>query len=951
VSPDRPFPLHLLLVLLFLPIALAGGPAAAASGRDEIEVKHAVAHDVSAPLTLLKPAPDAPFAEHEPRAIRAWKDLPPMRPDASLQSSIPPLLVPGLLNRFEGIGDFFANTDASKFHIGGFPPDTDGDVGPNHYVQIVNSSFAVFDKTGRLLYGTVPTNTVWSGFGGACEARRDGDGVVLYDALADRWFISEFAVQSAGPWFQCVAVSTTGDPTGQYARYAYQYDGFNDYGKFGVWPDAYYATYNSFNANRVYRGAVLCAFDRASMLQGLPAVEQCFKLFQSNGPPLPDGSNILYGNILPTDLDGNNPPPQGAPNYMLSFDGANLLQLWKFHVDWVNPANTTLTGSSPTCNATSCPPINIPVQAYMPLCYDPGTPLPDGGSILPDGGQPPNGTCVPQLGGQPLDSLGDRPMFRVSYRRFADHESLLMNHSIQAASGGGGGGVRWYELRDPNNAVPVLYQQGTYAPDSGYRWLGSMAMDSAGNIAIGFSNSSATIYPSISYTGRNSGDALGQMTLGEGQITAGSGPQIVPGSDKASTRWGDYSNMSVDPSDDCTFWYTNEYIPPAPSPGTPGFWHTTVASFRVPSCQLFFPVLNPQTGVLERGGLPISFTFSIPLGTNPTGPFALSVSGLPAGVSSSFTQSSINAGGSSQLTLTAASGTAITLRRVPVAVAATPPATAQTPSQPRYQLLTLDVLGNDFSVGPAATSVLLSAGTSQQVTLQTGPVHGNSDTIAFGIQGVLPPGLAASFNPPSVLTGGSTTLTLSADPNISAQSATLAVRVSSANSTHVVGVAQTTLTLPTASLDSPLTGSRLLGLQAFTVSGTVSVGTSLAKVEVLADGKPVAAGVASPSTFTIDTTHLPNGLRQFSARTTDANGGAGVSLAVPMTVDNPTGCGCSGAGGVDAASLFLALSFVLFRRASGRRPSGSLRRGRRNRPGRPPSRGLPCGTHRARSGW
>jgi hypothetical protein len=484
---------------------------------------------------------------------------------------------------------------------------------------------------------------------------------------------------------------------------------------------------------------------------------------------------------------------------------------------------------------------------------------------------------------------------------------------------GASSGVRWYELRDPGNPAPVLYQQGTYAPDSGYRWLGSMAMDSAGNIALGYSNSSAAIYPSISYTARNSGDALGQMTLGEGLISTGAGPQIVPGSAKASVRWGDYSNLSVDPSDDCTFWYTNEYIPPAPSGSSLSFWHTTVASFRLPSCQLFSPALSPQAGVLERGGPPVGFTFSIPPGTNPTGPFALSVSGLPTGVSSSFAPASpINAGQSSQLTLTAAPGT-ITLRGLPVAVAATPPATAQTPSQPRYQLLTLDVLGNEFSVGASSSSVAVSAGTSQQVTLQTRPVHGNSDTIAFGIQGVPPPGLAASFNPPAVLTGGSTTLTLSADPSVLAQSATLAVRASSPNSTHVVGITQTTLTLPTASLDSPLTGARLIGLQSFTVSGAVSVGTSLAKVEVLADGKPIVAGLASPSILAVDTTHINNGQHLFSARTTDANGGMGESLAVPMTVENPTGCGCSGAGdGVDAAGLCVALSFVLSRLARAR---------------------------------
>ena len=917
---DPPSPKLRFLLLCLLGLALSGGPAAAAPGSDLFEVKRAVAHDISAPLTLLKPAPDAPFVEHEPRAVRAWKGrLAPVPPDAVLQSSTPAPLAPGLLTNFPGIGDGFMNKDGSRFRIGGFPPDTDGDVGPNHYVQIVNSSFAVFNKTGGLsgpIYGAVPTNTLWSGFGGPCQSRGDGDGVVLYDALADRWFITQFAVTDAGPWFQCIAVSTTGDPTGQYARYAYQYDGFNDYGKFGVWPDAYYATYNSFNASRVYRGAVLCAFDRTSMLQGLPAVEQCFKLFQTinGGPVLPDGSNLLYGNILPTDLDGNNPPPAGAPNYMLSFDGTSNLQLWKFHVDWVNPANTTLTGAGPTCNATSCPPINIPVAAYAMLCFEPTTPLPDGGSVLADGGQPTDGTCVPQQGGQLwLDSLGDRPMFRASYRRFADHESVLLNHSVRA---GVGGGVRWYELRDPSNPAPVVYQQGTYAPDSDYRWLGSMAMDSAGNIALAYSRSSAVTYPSIYFTARNSGSgaALGQMDFGEGQITAGGGPQNVAGQPKGAVRWGDYSNMSIDPLDDCTFWYTNEYIPWA------SYWNTTVASFQVPSCQLFTPSLNPQNGVLARGGNSIFVIVSIPAGSLPNVPgatFDLSVSGLPSDVTSSFTQPSISPGGNSQLTLAALPGTS-TLKGLPVAVAATLRTTPPSQPQPRYQLLTLDVLGNEFSVAASPASVVLSAGALQQVTLQTQAVHGNADNITFAIQGGLPPGLSASFSSPTVLAGAATMLTLSADPSVPAQSSSLAIRATSPNSTHVVGVAQTTLTLPTASLDSPPSGTRLVGTQSFTVSGTVSVGTTLAKIEVIADGKPIGSA-AIPSIVSIDTTQVNNGQHLFAARTTDANGGVGESLAVSMTVANPSGCGCSGAGqGVDAGGLCVALSFLLSRLARAR---------------------------------
>ncbi len=220
----------------------------------------------------------------------------------------------------------------------------------------------------------------------------------------------------------------------------------------------------------------------------------------------------------------------------------NDLAFWKFHVDWTTPANTTLTG-----------PTTITVAAYNALC---------------DGG-----TCVPQFGTpQQLDSLADRLMFRLAYRNFGTHESLVVNHSV--APGSGGGGVRWYEIRSPAT-TPTVFQQGTYAPDSNFRWMGSVAMDQSGNIALGFSLSGMLLHPEIHYTGRLASDPLGQMTQGEGTIIDGAGSQTTK-----LNRWGDYSMMGIDPSDDCTFWYTNEYIP---SNGTFN-WKTRIGSFKFPSC-------------------------------------------------------------------------------------------------------------------------------------------------------------------------------------------------------------------------------------------------------------------------------------------------------------------------------------------------------------------------------
>src|SRR5207248_3181791 len=219
---------------------------------------------------------------------------------------------------------------SGTFSVTSAPPDPNATVGPNQIVEIVNQSFAVFSKSGTAIYGPVPTNTLWSGFGGGCQSNDDGDATVEYDKLAGRWIVSQFSVTTT-PYLQCVAVSTTGDPTGSYYRYSFQYADFPDYPKLGVWPDAYYVTFNMFRNGSTFSGPEACAYDRAKMLSGQAATQQCFALGSS------------YGSLLPSDLDGSTPPPAGSPNYVLSF-ATNSLQLWKFHVDWATPANTRLTG-------------------------------------------------------------------------------------------------------------------------------------------------------------------------------------------------------------------------------------------------------------------------------------------------------------------------------------------------------------------------------------------------------------------------------------------------------------------------------------------------------------------------------------------------------------------------------------------------------------------------------
>ena len=460
---------------------------------------------------------------------------PPGQVDGALQNFEAPvgLFAPTFLGGVDGVGKGFSGPNGS-FTVQYAPPDTVGAVGATQYVQVVNVGLAVFDKaTKNAVYGPVPTSTLWSGFGGQCQTDNDGDAVVVYDKAANRWIISQFAVGTT-PYLQCVAVSQTSDATGGWYRYSFSYGSvFPDYPKMGVWPDAYYETFNMFTGN-TFSGSRLCAYDRSAMLTGAAATQQCFQLSSS------------FGGVLPSDLDGSTAPPAGSPNFMVNF-GTNRLNLWKFHVDWTTPANTTLSG-----------PTNLAVAAFTPAC---------GGS-----------NCVPQSGtNQKLDSLADRLMFRLAYRNFGSYESLVVNHSVKVGTARNNPytGVRWYELRNPNG-IPTVFQQSTFSPDTSYRWMGSIAQDKQGNMALGYSVSSSSMFPSIRYTGRLVTDAANTMQA-EASIQNGTGSQ----SGQRLDRWGDYSAMSIDPSDDCTFWYTTEYLK-----ANGAFnWSTRLASFKFSGCQ------------------------------------------------------------------------------------------------------------------------------------------------------------------------------------------------------------------------------------------------------------------------------------------------------------------------------------------------------------------------------
>ncbi|MGD2115657.1 MAG: hypothetical protein PVG07_11425 [Acidobacteriota bacterium] len=532
----------------------AGFAVDAGSPSIPVEVTQAARHDTSPPLREMRPVPvqqtaDREIPIHVPLdLLERFKGAAP-GPDPLLEGA--GIGAPGAaatptpLISFPGLSD-----DDNAATIGGrvVPPDTEGDVGPNHYVQMINLIFAVYDKdTGTIVPGGGPfaSNVIWQGFGGICETNNDGDPIVLYDHLADRWMFSQFAIGSEG--HQCIAVSTTGDPTGPYHRYDFLVSpgqgGFNDYPKLGLWPDGYYMSANEFGLFG-FNGAIAVAFERDRMLDGLSAQMVKFG-------PLPCGTECPFS-LQPSHLEGA-APPAGAPNtFVMAWDdetwgsGTNPdgYRLWELAVDWVTPGNSTFT---PLAQVNTS-------EFDAELCSF--------------------NACVPQPSpGELLDTLSQFTMYRAQYRNFGSHRSIMVNHTVDV--GGNLAGIRWTELRDSGGGWS-LHQTGTHAPADGlHRWMGSIGMDGSGNVALGYSVSSASVYPSIRYVGRESGDPLGTLPGGEVELHTGTGAQF-----SSSNRWGDYSSMSVDPEDDCTFWYTQEYYE---NDGNFDF-KTRVGAFRFASC-------------------------------------------------------------------------------------------------------------------------------------------------------------------------------------------------------------------------------------------------------------------------------------------------------------------------------------------------------------------------------
>jgi len=482
----------------------------------------------------------------------------------------------------------------------------------NSQIVVFTKKGTRFDTTGKVLYGPIATNTAFAGFGGVCEARPNGDAVVRYDQLAGRWLIlmpifrraversdegqsgvspgsdptrppappgeaarpgqaaqpgpaARFgpppplpapaprgqgpattpAAPAHGSYAMCYAISATADPLGPYYRYAFERRLFPDYPRPAVWSDGYYTPTST--GDDVIQKHV-CAADRARMLKGLPATEQCVVI---------DGVNFLNT----ADVDGPDAPPSGAPNIVMAAGGTQLKNdldddavfAWSFHVDWKNPSKTRIVG-----------PQKIAVAPYHYLC----------------GGQLTN--CVPQPDtDRRLDAQGDKIMARLVYRRLGRRESIVAVHSVDTVAGGGG--VRWYEFRLDRQRLPQLFQQGTYAPDGFYRWMASPAMDRFGNIGIGYSFGGTPNFPGQRFAGRLADDPPGQLTLRETVLAEGEASQT------ATIRWEDYAQTAVDPADDCTIWYVGDYLKKDATT-----YSTRIGAFRMPGCT------GPPSAVLRQ---------------------------------------------------------------------------------------------------------------------------------------------------------------------------------------------------------------------------------------------------------------------------------------------------------------------------------------------------------------
>jgi hypothetical protein len=811
------------------------------------QVNGVIKFDISRPLRDMATEVPSTAGFHEASPVKyphlaelqAMKNNPPAA-DGALQSSPGPLVSATLGLNLLGVGNGFPG-----YSVPDAPPDVNLAVGDTQVVQWVNVSYAVFDKTtGAVVAGPILGNAFWSGFGGGCQNTNSGDPVMLWDKIAHRWL----AVQNvfSSPYATCIAVSTTADATGTYFRFQFQQPGFPDYPKWGVWPDGYYQAQNNFGATgSSFTGSYVCAYERAKLLAGDSSAKQiCFQASSAD-----DG-------LLPSDLDSPNTlPPSGEPNVFLGSIDAGTVYKYLFHADFTTPANSTFTGSGRTMPISG-------VSAYSLAC---------GGFSA----------CIQQRGVTDLlDSLGDRLMYRLAYRNFSDHQTWLVSHSVTAGSSTG---QRWYEFHAPETSTTLsVYQQGTFAPDSSYRWMGSLAMDSAQDIAMGYSVSSSTLFPSISYTGRVVGDALGTMES-EASIVSGTGSQS-----DTSNRWGDYTSMQIDASDDCTFWYTAEYYTVTASFD----WSTRLATIKFPNCggppPADFSITASPTSVTVAAGSQGTSTITTTALNGFNSAITLSASGMPSGVGVSFSPNPIAAPGTgtSTMTITVASTTAA--GNYPLTVTGAGGTTQHTAT------VTLTVTNTStFTISASPSSLTIGRGNNGTSTITTTAMGSFNSSIALTISG-LPSGTTASFSPSTIPAPGTgtSTLTINVGSNTRTGTYTLTVKGNGGGVQKTTTISLTVTapdftlsaspTSETISRGSAATYTVTLGAQGG-FSGTVSLSASGCPSHSTCSFSPSSVTPPGTSTFTVQTTSQTT-VKSYSITIKGTSGSLSHSQSVSLTV-------------------------------------------------------------------
>ncbi len=532
-----------LLLLACLPVV------AADNSSPQPRSSQAVAFAVSQPLRELATLPVKPYYSfHQAHSVRRTNPHPagPYEFDPVEQTSpgSPSSITPGL--NLLGLD----NSESCDCQ----PPDTNAAVGDTQVVEWVNVAYQIYNKsTGAVELGPIQGNLLWQSLGGPCYENNDGDIIVQWDKFNHRWLLAQNDFNGP-PYYACVAVSTSSDATGSYYEYQFPLSSdFPDYPKWGIWPSGYFQTNNNFGEVN-FDGAYVCGYNSAKLVVGDHTAEQiCFQLTPGDS------------SLLPGDIDSTVPPPANQDEFFIgaydSDSSNNHLYLYSMHPVFSNPSQSTFSGSG------LADPITVPT--YTPFC-------------------PESEFCVAQNGTtEKVDALGDRVMYRFSYWDDGPLASVTatagrlpqqhwyVNHVTTAS--GGQAGVRWYELRANVRAVDItgvrLFQSGTFAPDSNNRWMASLAQDKMGDIALGYSEASGTLYDSVYATGRVPTDPLGQMET-ETTLFAGTGAQT------SGDRWGDYSSMAID-NDGCTFWYAQEYY----ATSTGDNWQTRLVQLKFNGCQ------------------------------------------------------------------------------------------------------------------------------------------------------------------------------------------------------------------------------------------------------------------------------------------------------------------------------------------------------------------------------